>query len=215
MPIPFAVCPEKLRIPVEKVAVDDIRSWNLLAGFCSSQRNQPTVVGFQRGPSWPCYMLVCIVYNALSVSQPLPMFFEESSFHLNHSSTSHRRSIPFKDHSKWCVLLFWVSLLLIPPSHQRHGTTAVLGRHKQQWHRHDCCGSAVVPSLFAVAPRKTQNCGPSRWLLTCSVPLRVGPIRSGIAAAPPWPPWHHTRTAVASPSSPLPPQYNRRAIAKK
>ena len=37
----------------------------------------------------------------------------------------------------------------------RHSATAVLLRHKQQWHRHDRRGSAVVPSLIAVALRKT------------------------------------------------------------
>ena len=34
------------------------------------------------------------------------------------------------------------------------GATAVLVRHKPQWHRHDRRESAVVPSLIAVAPRK-------------------------------------------------------------
>ena len=33
---------------------------------------------------------------------------------------------------------------LIPPSHRRHGTTAVLVRHKPQWHRHCRRGSAVT-----------------------------------------------------------------------
>ena len=45
--------------------------------------------------------------------------------------------------------------LLIAPSHRRPGATAVLVRHKPQWHRHDRRGSAVVRSLIAVAPRKT------------------------------------------------------------
>ena len=44
---------------------------------------------------------------------------------------------------------------LIPPSHRRRGATAVLVRHKPQWHRHDRRGSTVVPSLIVVAPRKT------------------------------------------------------------
>ena len=35
------------------------------------------------------------------------------------------------------------------------GATAVLVRHKPQWHRHDRRSSAVVPSLIAVAPPKT------------------------------------------------------------
>ena len=54
-----------------------------------------------------------------------------------------------------------------------------------------------------------QNRGPWRWhgvnfehVQTSAVPPRVGPIRSGIAAAPPWPPWHRIRTAVAPPSPP-------------
>ena len=45
-----------------------------------------------------------------------------------------------------------------PPSHRRRGATAVLVRHKPQWHRHDRHdrhGSAVVPPLIAVAPPKT------------------------------------------------------------
>ena len=39
--------------------------------------------------------------------------------------------------------------------HRRPGATAVLARHKPQWHRHDRSGSAVAPSLIAVAQRKT------------------------------------------------------------
>ena len=45
--------------------------------------------------------------------------------------------------------------MLIPPSHRRPGATAVLVRHKPQWHHHDRRGSAVVPSLIAVAPLKS------------------------------------------------------------
>ena len=45
-------------------------------------------------------------------------------------------------------------VLFIPPSHRRRGTTAVLARHKPQWHRHDRRGSAVVPSFIAVASLK-------------------------------------------------------------
>ena len=44
---------------------------------------------------------------------------------------------------------------VLAPSHRRRGATAVLVRHKPQWHRHDRRGSAVVPSVIAVAPRKT------------------------------------------------------------
>ena len=44
---------------------------------------------------------------------------------------------------------------LLPPSHRMRGATAVLVRHKPQWHRYDRRSSAVVPSLIAVAPPKT------------------------------------------------------------
>ena len=44
---------------------------------------------------------------------------------------------------------------VLSPSHRRPGATAVIVRHKPQWHRHDRRGSAVVPSLIAVAPPKT------------------------------------------------------------
>ena len=47
----------------------------------------------------------------------------------------------------WCAV--------IPPSHRRRGATAVLVRHKPQWHRHDRRGYTVVPSLIVVAQRKT------------------------------------------------------------
>ena len=49
----------------------------------------------------------------------------------------------------------YITSCLIPPSHRRRGATAVLVRHKPQWHRHDRRGSTVVPSLIVVAPRKT------------------------------------------------------------
>ena len=141
----------------------------------------------------------------------------------------------------------------IPPSHRRRGATAVLVRHKPQWHRHDRRGSAVVPSLIAVAPPKSVKTADIRggtaetfnmfrrasavlppshrrrgatavappktvktadlrggtaetfnMFKTSEVPQRVGPIRSGVAAAPPWPPWHRTRITVAPPSPPCP-----------
>ena len=96
-------------------------------------------------------------------------------------------------------------LNVIPPSHRRRGATTVLVRHKPHWHRHDRRGSAVVLSLIAVALRKTVKTADIRsgtaetlnMFKTSAVPPRVGPIRSGmIAEAPPWPPWHRTRTAV-------------------
>ena len=91
---------------------------------------------------------------------------------------------------------------LLPPSHGRCGATAVLVQHKPQWHRHDRRGSAMVPSLIAVAPRKTVKTANLRggtaetlnMFKTSAVPPRVGPIRSGIAAAPPWPPCLRSRT---------------------
>ena len=119
--------------------------------------------------------------------------------------------------------------LIIPPSHRRPAATAVLVRHKPQWHRHDRRGSAVVPSLIAVTPPKTVKTAQTfavawRKLLTCSKHPRVRPIRSGVAEKQPWSPLHRTRTAVAPPSPPcprsstsitaVPSQYNRCAIAK-
>ena len=121
---------------------------------------------------------------------------------------------------------------VLPPSHRRRGATAVLVRHKPQWHLHDCRGSAVIPSLIAVAPPKTVKTADLRGgtaatfhiFKTSAVSSRVGLIRSGFAAAPQGPPWYRTRTTVAPPSPPclrsstsitaVPPQYNRRAIAK-
>ena len=60
----------------------------------------------------------------------------------------------------------------IPPSHRRRGATGVLVRHEPQWHRHDRRGSAVVPSLIAVAPPKLPKprtfAVARRKRLTCS-----------------------------------------------
>ena len=117
----------------------------------------------------------------------------------------------------------------LPPSHRRLVAIAVFVRHKTQWHCHDRRGSAVVPSLIAVAPRKTVNTADLRdgtaetlnMFKTSAGPPRVGPIsvRS--------PRHRHYRrgtamTAVASYKdrsstccTAVPPQYNRRAIARK
>ena len=73
---------------------------------------------------------------------------------------------------------------LLSPSHRRRGAIAVFVRHKTQWHRHDRRGSAVVPSLIAVAPRKTVNTADLRGVTaetlnmfkTSAGPPRVGPI---------------------------------------
>ena len=54
---------------------------------------------------------------------------------------------------------FRLASAVLPPSHRRRGATAVLVRHKPQWHRHDRRGSAAVPSLIAVAPPKTFKPG--------------------------------------------------------
>ena len=123
------------------------------------------------------------------------------------------------------------------PSHRRRGATAVLVRHKPQWHRHDRRGSAALgsvidrrstvenllkPRTFAMAQRKLWTCSK---LPQCHRGLgqsRVGSPRQrhdchGTVYG------HHTMTAVAppSPSCPrsstsitaVPPQYNRRASA--
>ena len=76
---------------------------------------------------------------------------------------------------------------VMPPSHRMRDATAVLVRHKPQWHRHDRRSSAVVPSLIAVAPPKTVKprtfAVARRKLLTCSaVPPQYYP--------------HHTEGAV-------------------
>ena len=44
---------------------------------------------------------------------------------------------------------------VLPPSYRMRGATALLVRHKPQWHHHDRLGSAVIPPLIAVAPPKT------------------------------------------------------------
>ena len=84
---------------------------------------------------------------------------------------------------------------IISPSHRGRGATAVFIRHKPQWYRHDRRGSAEVPSLIAVVPRKTVNIANLRggtaatlnMFKTSVLPPLVGPIRSGIAEAPPLP----------------------------
>ena len=48
-----------------------------------------------------------------------------------------------------------VCVVVLAPSHRMRGAIAVLVRLKPQWHRHDRCGSAMVPSLIAVPARKT------------------------------------------------------------
>ena len=80
---------------------------------------------------------------------------------------------------------------VLPQSHRRRGATAVLVRHKPQWHRHGRRGSAVVPSLIAAAPPKTVKTADLRGgtaktfnvFKTSAVLSRVGLIRSGVAAA--------------------------------
>ena len=68
----------------------------------------------------------------------------------------HQRLIlKLKLHGMGNSIIDWIEQWLIPPSHRRRGATAVLVRHKPQWHRHDRRGSTVVPSLIVVAPRKT------------------------------------------------------------
>ena len=115
------------------------------------------------------------------------------------------------------------------PSHRRRGAIAMLVRHKPQWHRHDRHGSAVVPSLIAVAPRKTFKTADLRggtaetlnMFKTSVVPPRVGPIsvwsprhrhyRRGTAMTAVAPCKDRSSTSITA----VPPQYNRRAIATK
>ena len=109
---------------------------------------------------------------------------------------------------------------VLPPSHRRRGATAVLVRHKPQWHRRDRGGSAVVPSLIAVAPPKTVKTADLRggtaetfnMFKTSAVSPRVGPIRievprhrhdrRGNVQGPQWHLHHRRAPAVAPPSRP-------------
>ena len=83
--------------------------------------------------------------------------------------------------------------VIYTPSPRMRGATAVLVRHKPQWHRHDRRGSAVVPSLIAAAPRKTVKTADLRggtaatfnMLKTSAVQPWDGQMRSAVAAAPP------------------------------
>ena len=150
-----------------------------------------------------------------------------TAVHVRHKPQSHRH-----DHRGSAVVPSLIAVAsrkivktadLLPPSHRTRGATAVLVRHTPQSHRHDRRGSAVVPSLIAVAQRKTVNIADLRGgtaetlntFKTSAVLPRVGPMsvesprhrqyRRGIAmiaAVPPCPPWHRTRTAVVPPSPP-------------
>ena len=93
----------------------------------------------------------------------------------------------------------------MPPSHRMRGVTAVLVRHKPQWHRHDRRSSAVVPSLIAVAPPKPRTFAVARRkLLTCSaVPPQYYP-RHTEGAVPLRPCSHLFRFAFRSRSGPGP-----------
>ena len=55
--------------------------------------------------------------------------------------------------SVWLKQQVW--LFVSSSAMPMRGATAVLVRHKPQWHPHDRRSSAVVPSLIAVAPPKT------------------------------------------------------------
>ena len=62
-------------------------------------------------------------------------------------------------------------VIVMPPSHRMRGATAVLVRHKLQCYRHDRRGSAVVPSLIAVAPPKTVKTADLRGGLRSNTPV--------------------------------------------
>ena len=103
------------------------------------------------------------------------------------------------------------------------------GIRKPQWHRHDRRGSAVVPSLIAVAPRKTDKPAVLRggtadtlnMFKTSAVHRGLGQsavgsprhrhYRSGTAMTAVAPYKDRSNTSIAD----VPPQYNRRAIAEK
>ena len=77
---------------------------------------------------------------------------------------------------------------LIPPSHRRRGATAVLVRHKPQWHRHDRSGSIINRCSTAETVKTEDLRGGTAETLnmfkTSAVPgpPRLGPIRSVIAS---------------------------------
>ena len=102
-----------------------------------------------------------------------------------------------------------------PSTHRRRCVTAVLVRPNPHSHRHDRRGSAVVPSLIAVAPRKTVKTADLRggtadtlnMFKTFAVPPRVGPTAVGS------PRHRHDRRGAYKDRSctyitAVPPQYN-------
>ena len=118
--------------------------------------------------------------------------------------------------------MFRCASAVLVPSHRRRGATAVLVRHDRR-------GSAVVPSLIAVAPRKTVKTADLRggtaetlnMFKTSAVPRGLGQSavgsprhrhdRRGTAMTAVAPYKNHSSTPITA----VPPQYNRRAIAKK
>ena len=123
-------------------------------------------------------------------------------------------------------------IAFIPPSHRRRGATAVLVRHKPQWRRRDSSGSvhrSMVPSVIAVTPRKTVNTADLRGGTAETLNMfKISAGHRGLGQSAVGSPRHrHDRrgtvmTAVvpyknrsSTSITAVPPQYNRRAIAKK
>ncbi len=96
--------------------------------------------------------------------------------------------------------------------------TAVLVRHKPQWYRHDRRGSAVVPSLIAVSLWKTVKTADLRdgtaetlnMFKTFAGWANLQWGRRGTAMTTVAPYKDRSSTSITA----VPPQYNRRAIAK-
>ena len=176
--------------------------WGAVAEWVRSLDWRPGSPGFESrcGP-YSLRNFDNFVYPTLSVS-------------FGGDAKSHRLTADLRGGTAETFNMFRRASAVLPPSHRMRGVTEALVRHKPQWHRHDRRGSVVVPSLIAVAPPKTVKTADLRggkaetfnMFKTSTVPPRVGPIRSGVTAAPPRPPWHHTRTALAPPSPPCPPQ---------
>ena len=117
---------------------------------------------------------------------------------------------------------------VLVPSHRRRGATAVLVRHKPHWHRHDHRGSAVVPSVIAVAPRKTVKIADLRGGTAETLNMfKTSAGHRGLGQSAVGSPRHrHDRRGTAMTAvvpyknssstsiTAVPPQYNRRAIAK-
>ena len=103
-----------------------------------------------------------VYYVTKQITFHIPEFARNIWTNIDHTRIIHefsiigtiaRQPLLMADHA--CSVAWGMTIPLMPPSHRMRGATAVLVRHKPQWHRYDRRSSAVVPSLIAVAPPKT------------------------------------------------------------